>query len=260
MGGRLSVIIGSVVGAWFLAVAATAQPGAPSATPPSVEHPGRGWAILRYKPRLAALTSEEVDVVRASSEAFAQVARATVAGRVNESMKRELNKERLEGRAEDSGPAAVLKERAGLPAGATNAELAAALMARSGPAETLFIEPDPASPKPVRAALTTPKFPWRPPDALQKVYYRAKTDGRGNIVSLEVLYADKVYPRASTDRNGGIASPLDFTVSEPEARRIAAFAQENLKFWAPDSPNVPLEVFGTLFVKPEGYMEYEWRF
>ena len=110
----------------------------------------------------------------------------------------------------------------------------AAATARAGPAEILFAAPDHASPR-VRSSLTTHLFAGQPPATQQTVYFRATTDGSGHIASLDVLFS---------------------AASEPETRAIVAFGQENLKVWAEDSPNVPLEVFGSLTVKPDGNVGY----
>jgi hypothetical protein len=161
---------------------------------------------LRFEVRVdAPLDGDDVVAVRASSGAFAQFARATVARRENEEMAR--------------------LQRAG------DSELATA---RAGAAEILFVAPDHASPR-VHSMLTTHLFAGPHPEAQQTVYFRGTTDGSGRIVSLEVLFS---------------------STSEPETRRIVAFGQENLKIWAEDSPNVPLEVFGSLTIKPNGNVGY----
>jgi len=208
MPGTLRAILPGVVGAWLLISPTPAPANSPSAaaTPSSVEHPGKGWAILRFEVRVdAPLDGDDVVAVRASSGAFAQFARATVARRENEEMAR--------------------LQRAGDSESAT---------ARAGAAEILFVAPDHASPR-VHSMLTTHLLAGPHPEAQQTVYFRGTTDGSGRIVSLEVLFS---------------------SASEPETRRIVAFGQENLKIWAEGSPDVPLEVFGSLTVRPNGNVGY----
>jgi hypothetical protein len=208
MPGKLRAILLGVVGAWLLIspTPAPANSSSAAAAPSSEEHSAKGWAILRFEVRVdAPLDGDDVVAVRASSEAFAQIARATVARRENEEMAR------LQ-RAGDSESAA----------------------ARAGAAEILFVAPDRASPR-MHSRLTTHLFAGPHPDAPQRVYFRATTDGSGRIASLEVLFS---------------------TASEAETRRIAAFAQENLKIWTQEGSSVSLEVFGSLTVNPSGQVGF----
>src|ERR1700692_1908716 len=157
---KLRAILLGAVGAWLLVSPTPAPANSPSeaAAPSSVKHPGKGWAILRFDVRVdAPLDSDDVVAVRASSDAFAQFARATVARRENEEMAR--------------------LQRAGDSESAT---------ARAGAGEIFFGARNHASPR-LHSTLTTHLFAGRHPDAQQTVYFRATTDGSGRIASLEVL-------------------------------------------------------------------------
>src|SRR6202051_1077351 len=88
---KFRAILLGAVGAWLLVSPTPAPADSPSAAaaPSSVEHLGKGWAILRFEVRVdAPLDGDDVVAVRASSDAFAQFARATVARRENEEMAR----------------------------------------------------------------------------------------------------------------------------------------------------------------------------
>src|SRR5689334_8623629 len=78
MPGKLWAVLLGVVGASLL-ISPTPAPAnsSPAAAAPSpVDHPGKGWAILRFEVRAdAPLDSDDVVAVRASSDAFAQFAR-----------------------------------------------------------------------------------------------------------------------------------------------------------------------------------------
>ena len=198
----LALLLG-LAGFGLPAAAAPAPPASPSSAP---DDPGARWAILRYDLRLdRPLNASEVVAVRASSDAFAQFAKATVARQENEQL----------ARLRQSG-------EEGLATG------------RDGATEILFVAPDHAGPR-LGSTLTSHQFTGRPPDAKQIVYFHASTDGSGRIASFDVLFS---------------------AAAEPETQQVVAFFRENLRIWARDDPNVPIETFGSLTVTPEGHLGY----
>jgi hypothetical protein len=127
------------------------------------EAPERGWALLRYELRPdAPVVSDHVVAVRATSENFAQLARAAEARLENEEMaklRRDSEKDML----------------------------AIALGDRSR--EVLFVAPRHTCTR-LRSTLENRQFVGQAPSASQTVYLRAATDGTGRIASLDVLYSE----------------------------------------------------------------------
>ena len=100
--------------------------------------------------------------------------------------------------------------------------------------EILFVAPNHACDR-LRSTLKNRQFAGQLPSASQTVYFRATTDGTGRVTSLDVLYSE---------------------ASEAETRRIVAFGEENLQVWSAKTPNLALELFGSLRVTAEGRVGY----
>jgi len=108
-------------------------------------------------------------------------------------------------------------------------------IALSGPREILFVAPRHTCNR-LRSTLKSRRFAGELPRSPQTVYFRATTDGSsGRVASLDVLYSD---------------------AAEVETRRIVAFGEENLQVWSRQTPSLPLEVFGSLHVTPNGKVGY----
>jgi len=174
----------------------------------STEPPESGWALLRYELRPdAPIVSDHVVAVRASSEDFAQFARAAEARLENEEM-------------------AKLRQD-------SEKELLAVALG-GGSREVLFVAPRRACNR-LRSTLENRHFVGQVPSAPQTVYFRATTDGTGRIASLDVLYSE---------------------ATEAETRGVVAFGEENLQVWSRQAPALPLELFGSLRVTPDGKVGY----
>lgn len=107
-------------------------------------------------------------------------------------------------------------------------------IALSGLREILFVAPRRTCDR-LRSTLKSRRFTGDLPRSPQTVYFRATTDGSGRVASLAVLYSE--------------AAPL-------ETQRIVAFGEENLQVWSRQTPSLPLEVFGSLHVAPDGKVGY----
>ncbi|HXO26771.1 MAG TPA: hypothetical protein VOA80_05475 [Thermoanaerobaculia bacterium] len=107
-------------------------------------------------------------------------------------------------------------------------------IALSGPREILFVAPRHTCNR-LRSTLKSRRFAGELPRSPQTVYFRATTDGSGRVASLDVLYSE---------------------AAEVETRRIVAFGEENLQVWSRQTPSLPLELFGSLHVTPDGKVGY----
>jgi hypothetical protein len=103
-----------------------------------------------------------------------------------------------------------------------------------GSREVLFVAPRHTCTR-LRSTLKKRQLVGQAPSASQTVYFRATTDGTGRIASLDVLYSE---------------------ATAVETRRVVAFGEENLQVWSRQSPSLPLELFGSLRVTPEGKVGY----
>ena len=173
------------------------------------EPPEPGWALLRYELRSdVPVDGEKVTAVRASSDAFAQFAKVTVARLENEDGARL----RQTSDPHDRGRLALF----------------------AGPKESLFVAPR-ACDRP-RVTLKSRRLAGRLPGVSRTVYFRGTTDGTGRIASLDVLFSE---------------------APEPEVRSIVGFGEANLEIRSQQHPDLPLEVFGSLTLRPDGRVGYE---
>jgi hypothetical protein len=107
-------------------------------------------------------------------------------------------------------------------------------IALTGLREILFVAPRHTCNR-LRSALKSRRFAGELTRSPQTVYFRATTDGSGRVASLDVLYSE---------------------AAEVETQRIVAFGEENLQVWSRQTPSLPLEVFGSLHVTPDGKVGY----
>ncbi len=103
-----------------------------------------------------------------------------------------------------------------------------------GSREVLFVAPHRTCTR-LRSTLKNRHIAGQAPSVSRTVYFRATTDGTGRIASLDVLYSE---------------------ATEAETRGVVAFGEENLQVWSRQNPSLPLELFGSLRVTPEGKVGY----